>query len=150
MRLCLLFIVCLMRHVSRAGLPRLCGNGEEALQRLCRVWECKSFPRSLFSTAEVFSDFLNQTVDFPAPHPPHRKSAGCAMAQVSATEAIAAITAVAGAEKSEWQPAMIGAAPETSSHLTKNMIVVPAAATVTDRDPPSAVCVMESNSFWST
>lgn len=43
------------------------------------------------------------------------------MAQVSATEAIAAITAVAGAEKSEWQPVVIGAAPETSRHLQINM-----------------------------
>lgn len=34
---------------------------------------------------------------------PDRKFAGCAMALVSATEVIAAITAMAEAEKSEWQ-----------------------------------------------
>lgn len=42
------------------------------------------------------------------------------MALVSATVAIAAITAVAGAEKSEWQSVIIAplqAFPELSSHL---------------------------------
>lgn len=32
----------------------------------------------------------------------------------------------------------------------KHMIVVIAAVTVTDRDPPSAACAMENSSFWST
>lgn len=75
------------------------------------------------------------------------------MALVSATVAIAAITAVAGAEKSEWQAvttAPLQSAPELSSHLVINTIVVTAAVTVTDRDPPCAACAVENNSFWST
>lgn len=75
------------------------------------------------------------------------------MALVSATVEIAAITAVAGAEKSEWQSVTIAplqSAAELCSHLLMNTIVVAAAVTVTDRDPPCAARAMENNSFWST
>lgn len=75
------------------------------------------------------------------------------MALVSATVAIAAITAVAGAEKSEWQSVTIAplqSAPELSGHLMINTTVDAAAVTVTDRDPPCAARAMENNSFWST
>lgn len=74
------------------------------------------------------------------------------MALVSATVAIAAITAAAGAEKSEWQSvtAPLQSAPELSGRLMINTIVVTAAVTVTDRDPPCAARAVESNSFWST
>lgn len=46
---CICFLVLLMRNVSHAGLPHLCGNGTEALQRLCRVWKCKSFNTASFT-----------------------------------------------------------------------------------------------------
>lgn len=89
------FLVLLMSNVSHAALPHLCGNGTETLQRLCRVWKCKSFPSLLYKT-EVLTLII--PLLFLAPN---RKFAGCAMALVSATEVIAAITAAAEAEKSE-------------------------------------------------
>lgn len=70
------------------------------------------------------------------------------MALVSATEGIAAITAMAGAEKSEWQSVRV--VPLQSGHLMINAFVLTAAVTVVARDPRSAARAMENSSFWST
>lgn len=108
-----------MGNMSYAGLPHLYGNGEETLQRLCRVWERKCFPTDS-STSEVVKVSLIIPLIFLVPD---RNFAGCAMALVSDTEAIAAITVMAGAEKSEYQSvtmALLNSAHELSSHLIIN------------------------------
>lgn len=37
-------VILLTRNISQTGMSYLCGNGKNALQRLCRVWECEYFP----------------------------------------------------------------------------------------------------------
>lgn len=49
---------------------------------------------------------------------------------------------------SDYNTVTVGS--DLPSHLMMNTIVVAAAVTVTDRDPPCAARAMENNSFWST